>query len=450
MTRGGRRSILRLFGAAGLALPLATLGRQRRSIAAAGVAKRILFFYYPDGTVGPSQAGEVSLWHASGSGSDFTLGALQAPLAARKDDCVFFNGLTMGPTDSGSHPGGAKKLLTATDGGAGVSIDQVLANTVGSGAPFRHLYLGAHANVNAASGDKHISYVAPGQSVAPEDDPRKAFDLLFGDLGGPSPGDPAAPDPIEVSVIDGVLAEMESTRARLGAVEKTKLDLHLEALREVEKRVKQPPQGPGGASCDDPSLDTTGVEDATLTDPTYFPDVLRAQMDLTVLAMACGLTQVGVIQASQHTSELIMSRFPNTEMYDPGFDMRSHQASHYGASHDPTKKEFDAFMKQCRWWTSQYAYLLELLRALPEEDGTMLDHSIVVLCTEVCDGNTHLHDDLPVVVAGGAGGRISTGRLLDAGGRRHADLWIALAQAMGHPIEAFGDVSGGALPGLLS
>ncbi len=80
----------------------------------------------------------------------------------------------------------------------------------------------------------------------------------------------------------------------------------------------------------------------------------------------------------------------------------------------------------------------------------MLDHSIVVLCTEVCDGNTHLHDDMPFVVAGKGGGSISTGKLISAGGRRHADLWIALAQAMGQSMDGFGDASSGPLPGLLS
>ena len=107
--------------------------------------------------------------------------------------------------------------------------------------------------------------------------------------------------------------------------------------------------------------------------------------------MACGLTKVGVIQGSQHTSELIMSRFRDTEMYDAGFDMRSHQASHYGARHDRSNRLYSDFVKQVNWWVSQYAYLLQQLRARPEGDGTMLDHSVVLLCTEVSDGNTHSH-----------------------------------------------------------
>src|SRR5439155_387040 len=124
-----------------------------------------------------SQAGDASLWTMAGS---------LAPLAPYQNQCVFFSGLSMGPTDSGSHPGGAKKLLTAADYGNGVSIDQHLAQSIGSGDPFPLLYLGAQANANNASGDMHISYVAPGFTTPPEDDPNAAFQRVFG--AAPTPG----------------------------------------------------------------------------------------------------------------------------------------------------------------------------------------------------------------------------------------------------------------------
>jgi hypothetical protein len=81
-------------------------------------------------------------------------------------------------------------------------------------------------------------------------------------------------------------------------------------------------------------------------------------------------------------------------------------------------------------------------------DGSMLDHTLVVLCTEVCDGNTHLHDDLPLVLAGGADGSLATGRLVDVGYRRHGDLWVSVANRMGDGLTAFGDASSGPIPGL--
>ena len=143
-----------------------------------------------------------------------------------------------------------------------------------------------------------------------------------------------------------------------------------------------------------------------------------------------------------------MSRFAGSEMYDPGYDMRSHQASHYGASHNPESKEFSSYLAQRRWWVAQFAYLLEQLAARPDEGGTMLDSSLVVLCTEVCDGNTHLHDNMPFVLAGGANGAISTGRYLDVGYRRHGDLLASVAHAMGEYVGGWGDGSSGPLPGL--
>lgn len=443
-----RRRLLQTIGpAAALALPFFELLAPRRARAAGARAERVIFFYFPDGIAGASQNGEPSLWHPTGSEHDFALPEQLAPLGARKDDCVFFRGLTMGPTDSGSHPGGAKKLLTATDGGNARSIDHVLADGVGADAPWRHLYLGAAANADGASGDKLISYASPGQSITPQDDPRAAFELLFGTpMGAPSGGGEV--DPVAASVIDGVLDDMDRLRTRLGETEKTKLDLHLEALREVEKRI----DGTGGAAlvdCDAPTP-TTDLASDQLYIAGRFPAALQAQIDLMVLAMACGLTRVGVIQSSHHTSDLVMSQFAGSEMYDPSFDMRSHQASHYGPAHDPGKREFVAYVQQRRWFVSQFAYLLEALRAVPEGDGTMLDNSVVLLCTEVCDGNTHLHDDMPFVLAGGAGGRIATGRLLAYDGVRHGGLLASIAQAMGADVASFGDAGTAALAGLVT
>ncbi|MEO1270462.1 MAG: DUF1552 domain-containing protein, partial [Myxococcota bacterium] len=374
------------------------------------------------------------------------------PLRAYKEDCVFLNGLSMGPTDSGSHPGGAQKLLTGVDGGHGESIDQYLARTVGSDRPHRHLYLGAMANHNA-SGDKHISYPTAGNSVPPEDNPLRAFERLFGTTAPPG-GDPDGDRQraMDISVIDGALAEIQALQAKLGEAEGRKLGLHLEALREVERRIKtDAAEHPGSEpeSCTNPNLNTSSVDTNRLYEPDRFPSLLRLQIDLMVQAMACGLTRVGTIQASHHTSELIMSRFEGSEMFDAGFDMRSHQASHYGARHDAQRREFRDFVQQRRWFVQQFAYLLEQLKARPEGDGTMLDHSLVWMCTEVSDGNTHLHDNMPFVLAGRAGGRLSTGRLLQYDYERHSNLLVSMANAMGDPLRHFGQASSGPLSGLL-
>ena len=448
-----RRRLFQLGGAGALSLSLSRFARKTRAAGNGAKAKRLIIMYFPDGVVGQSQTGEPGLWDAAGSGTQFTLPPVMASLQPFAQKLVLFRGLSMGPTDAGSHPGGAKKLLTATDGGNGISIDQRLGQTVGAGDPFNVLYLGAQANADNASGDMHISYVAPGFTTPPEDDPVAAFNRVFGGAGmtGTSGGNAAdaALKARRISVLDNAAEELADLERKLDTTEKAKLDLHLQAVRDVEKRI-QAVGGGGGASCAMPSIDATGLDASTLYAPEKFPQILRAQIDLTVQAMACGMTRVGVIQASHHTSNLIMSRFASTPLYEQNFDMRSHQASHYGASHDPGNHQYADYVKQVTWWVDQYAYLLAQLDARPEDSGTMLDNSLVLLCTEICDGNTHLHDDMPFLLAGGGAGTIKTGRLLSFDYHRHADLLLALGNAMGDPMTYFGDASSGPLPGLLA
>ena len=176
-----------------------------------------------------------------------------------------------------------------------------------------------------------------------------------------------------------------------------------------------------------------------------FPALLTAQRELLVQAMACGLSRVGLIQASHHTTDLLMSRFPGTEMERLGQDMRSHEASHYGAAHNEGDPKFLAYLAQRRWWLQEFRALLDALAARPEGEGSMLDYSLVLLCTEVCDGNTHLHDDMPFILAGGQGAGLRGGALLQRWGRRHGDLYVSLAQAMGAPMDRFGQGSQGPL-----
>ena len=440
----------------------AALTSSRRAFATSSTASRVIFFYFPDGVVAESQDGQPSLFHPTGGEHQFSLPDQLLPLEPWRQHCLFFTGLSMGPTDSGSHPGGAKKLLTAVDGGGGWSIDHYLAQSVGVDRAFRHLYLGVMANQNGASGDKHISYVAPGQTVAPEDNPVDAFARVFGGaVPTPVPGSPGQSVDqnrrarIEQSVLDGMKSELAAFRARMGVADTAKLEFHLDSLRELENRLQLLQDETGesvepSAGCTSPILDLPAQNAGTLYDPANFPQLLRAQIDLMVNAMACGLTRVGTLQCSHHTSELIMSRFPGTAMHTPNFDMRSHQASHYGATHDWSKAEFSHFVWQRQWWVSQFAYLLQQLQARPEGEGTMLDHSIVVLCSEVCDGNTHRHDNMPFIVAGGASGALNTGRLLHLGYRRHGDLYVSIARALGENISSFGDNSSGPIVEMFS
>lgn len=427
-----RRTLLRLLTGSVVGLPL--LGRAQVTPR----IKRLIVFYFPDGV--PAPTGEASRFHPTGTDTHFALPAVLQPLAGLKNDCTFFTGLSLGPNGAGSHPEGAKKLLTGVDGGNGESLDQYLARRVGGSTPFPHLCLGAMATVNNPSSDKFVSYTGPGQTVAPEDNPVRAFTRLFG--GGVTDGGTSAPDDGTGSVLDLVLADLNDLRNRVDAGTQRRLDQHLTAVREVEQRVRATPVPPP-TDCQHPTVDLTGVDTNNLFDAARFPAVLCSQMDVLVTAMACGLNRVGVLQASQHTSELMMSAFP--PLARPGFFMRSHEASHYGRSSDA---KFGAYTDQRTWLMSQVAYLANQLRARPEGTGTMLDSTLILACSEVCDGNEHGHDNVPLFLVGGRAA-VRTGRLFNLGYRRHSDLLLTIARAMGEPLTSWGQGGSGVIEGVL-
>jgi hypothetical protein len=451
--RWPRRSLLQGLGAAAVFGPhLASLSWSLSSTparAAGTGARRVVFFYFPDGVPGRSQDGDPSAWTTT---SPSTLSRCHEPLGARAADVVFVNGVSSGPTDAGSHPGGAKKLFTAVDGGQGPSLDQVLARGRFASSPWQHLYLGAMANQNNASGDKHITYPAAGTTLAPEDNPRVAFARLFAGGGVVSSAGAATPTGLPTkrrSILDVVKRDLDEIRGRVDAGTRARIDLHAAGVREVESRLAALPTSPSTPTtpttgCSDPAL-AYSVDDAALYDAARFPEILRAQVDVAVLALACGLTRVVTIQASHHTSELIMSRFPGTELFDPTFDMRSHQASHYGTRHDDARVEYRRYVQQRRFFVGEFARLLDELRARPDPEvpgATLLDTSLVVVGSEVGDGNTHSHDDLPFLLAGRAGGALGTGRALNLGFERHHKLLASVARLCGAEIDGFGDGHG--------
>ena len=413
------------------------------------VAKRIIFFYFPDGVVGTSSSGSQSLWHPSGSEMSFTLPEQLSPLLPFQNQCTFLKGISTAVHGSaGGHPDGAMRLLTAAKNAAHESIDQYLARTVGGSAPWRHLYLGVQSNKGPTTVGKHLSYTTPTNSVPPQDDPRVAFCDLFSQ---PYDGISECEDMrnTQKKSIDSAMVELNSLRSQLGSLESQKLDRHLEALQELQYRNETLSSTIAQAQCEEKNL-SVGNLGSTLYDPSLYPDTLKAQIDLMILGMECGLTNVGVLQNSHHTSGLPMNRFAETAMYNPSNDIPSHEASHYGANHDANNPYYAAFLQQRIWWVEQFSYLLESLDTRLEGNGTMLDNSIVVLCSEVSDGNTHSFDNMPFIIAGGGGGMISGGRLLSYEKEPHANLWISLARAMGDDLNSFGEDGTGLLEGFLS
>ena len=216
-----RRAFLKTIGCAGAAaLAPFTLVRAARADSA---ARKVIFFYIPDGCI-PDR------FHPTGSEFDFSLAPMTEPLDSVRQYCTFLDGLTMyegGPT----HEGGIRKVLTAN---AAQSLDDFLADRIGTQSPFRSLYLGVGANYENGSGG--FSFLRSGIPQSPEDNPLAAFTRLFGSEDAP----PASldEDP-RLKILDHSIGEVQAMRSRLGAVERQRLEQHLEALRLVEQRIEQ-------------------------------------------------------------------------------------------------------------------------------------------------------------------------------------------------------------------
>ena len=431
-----RRSFVRSVGASLVLAPF--IHQLNLSRARAAVQKRVMFVYVPDGCI-PSK------WHPTGSESNFTLPEMSAPLEPIKKHLVFVDGLTMF-SGGATHEGGTAKVLT---GVGAQSIDLFLGDKIGAASPFRSLQLGVGATFENGSGS--ISFIGEKQPVNPDDDPTNAFKRIFGAAAGGG-ADGELEKRKKMSVLDAIKADLSALKQQLGSTEKQKLDVHTDSLREVEMRL----MGGGlsmAAGCGMPRLDTRGfsVSPTDYYPKTYhkemhFKTIGQMQMDLAVLALSCGATNVATLMWSHAVSP--------THLLDTGVTTGNHDASHYG---EPNSQNAKDFVTLKRWFMDQFVYLIQRMELTPDENGSLLSNTLVVLCSELGDGNLHDHDRVPFVLAGGAGGALRTGRYLDYRGKNkgknepHTKLLTSIANAVDVKIDSFGYAAEGTgtLSGLL-
>ena len=426
----GRRRLIKGAIAGGLALPLSgLLGNAAR--AQSSVPKRAMFVYIPDGCA-------QEHWHPSGSTTSFTLPAMTQPLTSEINDLVFLRGLKM-YAGGATHEGGIAKMLTAT---GDVSMDVLIGSYFRDQTTHSSVHLGVASNHQ--NGGNFMSFQGKGSPVTPDDNPISAFERLF----GPGDGISDARQRRRLSVLDAALDDLASLRSKLGSEEKTKLDLHETSLREVEQRIRQVATGDGG-SCSNPTWNTRGwsVPENYNSYPKYwnleehFKTVGELQMDLAVLALQCNLTRSVSIQWSHAVSPT------NLSSYGVNASQAHHDASHYSSA------TIQGFINYKRWYAERFAYLLQQLRAVPEADGsTLLDNTLIFLCSELGNSSRHDHSDMPFVIAGGSNLGLQTGRFLDyrsahdGEGEAHAKLLVSIANYMGIDINEFGYTGRGAGP----
>lgn len=449
-----RRSFLRGAGGVAIGLPFleAMLGRHSHA-AGDGPPPRFVVMFSANGTI-------EDRWTPVGTESDFVLddpgdpGRILAPLEPYKDRLLVMGGLDMlsrsyGPGGNG-HDMGMGHMLTGTDlvvGPSGVgefshlpdgsaggpSIDQSIADVIGQETAFRSIELGVRATLDLQRQiTSRMCYRGPFEVLPPENDPRAAFEQFFVQLGA-DPAELAKLRANRHSVLDRVKDDFDRLNAKLGGTDRSKLEAHLQAIREVEQSLDA--EGGPLEGCMLP--DEPAAMDPLSND--NYPAIGRLQMDLLAMALTCDITRVSSLQWSTAQSGV-------------RFTWLGHDASHHSLSHegdnDPVARTQLAQINH--WYAEQFAYLVGKLAAQPELDGSLLDNTVVLWANEQGNGQTHDKNQIPFVMAGNCEGKLRTGRWLQYDQRAHNDLYLSLLQMYGSDALAFGNaaVNGGPLANL--
>ena len=453
--RVSRRRMLQLLGAgaAASALPWPLSSRARAQ--AATPPKRIVFFYTNHGSHRPAWL-PVAPSGAALSETAYDFGEIHQPLLKYKNDILLIDGIDMLSSDvqtisaANSHIRGhchsmtSKEMADANLAG-GISIDQHIAqalNANGTLTAVPSLEIGVDPNE-----ESRISFSGPSQQLPIESNPNNTFKRLFPSGAAPSGSMPMVDTHAEQQkkILDFVASDFAALSSKVDKDARVRLEAHADLVKDLQARLSLT----SGRSCSTPTLAQVGSKSDYAS---WYQATGDNFMRLIQAAFACDLTRVVTFN---------MEAIPDTmSTYAQHTDLGAtdvHDLIHKVDSSDPLSKNATAVgvIKQFHTeYAKQFAKLLDYLAAIPEADGTTaLHHTAVLWCGEIATGNHDLHH-LPWLIAGQAGGDISTGRYLQVPrtpmARGHNDLFVALANIMGSPITTFGtpSVCQGALPGL--
>jgi uncharacterized protein DUF1552 len=333
----------------------------------------------------------------------------------------------------GIHPGQTGNILSGAQlqKGAelrgGISMDQVLANAIGQQTVQPSLVLGCeqpttgyHETNFSMAYSSHISWQNATSPVPMEVYPALAFDSLFDNRGSRR----------NKSVLDRVADHAASLRRQVSENDQRKLDEYLESVREVEKRIvitrDDQAQAAEGAIDHGQSLAAMKRPDNGL--PEDIREHMRLMCDIVALAFQTDKTRVATLLLCRDISGL----------FYPFLDARK---AHHSASHDDLSDEYERIS---RYYVSQLAYLATRLDSMAEGDGTVLDHSCLLYLSNMWSGSKHDSTKLPLLLVGGLGGTLQTGRVLDYldrsdDERKLCSLYLSIMDRMGVQAERFGD-----------
>jgi hypothetical protein len=424
-----RRALLRGAGGVAVALPFleCMLPRQARAATAATAPRRMLNFFTENGVV-------ESNWYPSGTEKAWTMPVSLAPLMPFQSNLIVFQGLdhtAAGSNGGGGHQRGKTASFTAQGNNngraAGISIDQAVANVIGTTTRFKSIEASVYVKGVLRDG---VFFSGPGQLVVPEDDPAKLFARLFSDpLPSQMNADPAMAAAFaklrarRKSILDHTLDEYKRVSDTVGGGDKMRLDSHVTALRSLEQSL--------GLMDGNISVDASmSCKKPAAPAANDFVATGKAQMDLLAMALACDLTRVASLQWRSDMTSFTWVGVNN---------------EHHGLSHSQGNPGTDAQLtKIVTWNTQQFAYLLGLLKSYQDVGGrSLLDNTLVYWPNELATGK-HRLTSVPIVMATGdfttAGGqKIEMGRYLKyPGGTMDSGLLTRLGMAFGLPITNFG------------
>ena len=373
-------------------------------------------------------------WDAQGSGADMVLSKTLAPLEPLKHKINVIHGLFHERAiGHGIHPAQTGSLLSGANiqkGAiikAGITVDQVLASRIGQDTAQSSIVLaceqpmtGYHETNYSLAYSSHISWQTPDSPVPNEVYPSLAWDNLFENRGSLR----------NMSILDRVKGDAETLSLAISSSDKAKLDEYLTSVREVEKRVE------GMRKSKDKAEDLAKQKNRpvfTMDRPANgLPEDLREHARLM-----CDIIAIAFQTDKTRVATLLLARDLGA-LYYPFLEVRE---GHHSASHNNNSDDYERI---ARFHLGQLAYLAARLDSMPEGNGTVLDNSCLMWLSNMWIGRKHDNTRLPLVLAGGLGGALQTGRTLDylqAGdeNRKMCSLFLSIMDRMGVKLERFGD-----------
>jgi hypothetical protein len=432
-----RRTVLRGAGAA-LGLPALELMQSRSAVAADGKSSspvRLAWVFFPNGT-------NPERWMPEQTGREWEIKPSLEPLQELRDEISIVSGLAQVNARSlgdgpGDHARSAAAFLTGahplkTSGAnmrVGKSADQIAAEHYGRATRLASIELGTESGRAAGSCDSgyacaysnSISWKTASQPMAKEINPRLAFERLFGN-GSSGASVEKKELRYQRSILDLVAEDAAQLRKNLGHQDKQKLDEYFTSVRDVEQRIDRMTEPlPFDVSTQMPSSEK----------PEDIGEHIRLMYDMLVLAFKTDTTRIGTFMLGNEGSN---KTYPMIGVNDG-----HHQLSHH--QNDPEKvKKIAAIDK---FFCEQFAYFLKKLKETPDGEGSLLDQCLIVYGGAIRDGNRHDHHDLPVILAGRGGGRVTPGSHLQFPTETPLNnLYLSMLESVGVDIDEFGDSTG--------